>query len=79
MPKKSWASKDQQYWLYAQLPDFCITQDAKMTPSFFSKIYEEFHAQWPGPSPTAEGIAANDGNEEQAQTIKGKANESVSD
>ena len=50
-----------------------------MTPSFVSKIYKEFHAQWPVPSPTAEEIAANDGNEEQAQTIKEKASESVSD
>ena len=38
MPKKLWASKDQQDWLYAQLPDFRITQEAKTTPSFFSKI-----------------------------------------
>ena len=50
-----------------------------MTTSFFSKIYEEFHAQWIVPSPTAEEIAANDGNEEQAQTIKEEASESVSD
>ena len=79
MPKKLWASKDQQDWLYAQLPDFSITQEAKTTPSFFSKIYKEFHAQWPVPSPTAEEIATNDGNKEQAQTIKEKASESVSD
>ena len=50
--------------------------NASMTPSFF---YKEFHAQWSVPFPTAEEIAANDGNEEQAQTIKEKANESVSD
>ena len=50
-----------------------------MTPSFFSKIYQEFHAQWPVPSTTAEEIAANDGSQEQAQTIKEKASENVSD
>ena len=79
MPKKSWASKEQQDWLYAQLPNFRIAQEAKTTPSFFSKNFQEFHAQWPVLSPTAKEIAANGGSEEQAQTTKEKASESVSD
>jgi hypothetical protein len=79
MPKKSWASKEQQDWLYAQLPNFRIAQEAKTTPSFFSNIFQEFHAKWPVPSPTAKEIAADDGSQEQAQTTKEKASESVSD
>lgn len=78
MPKKSWASKEQQDWLYAQLPTFRIAQEAKTTPSFFLKIYQEFHAQWPVPAPTTEEIADDDGSQEQAQTTKEKASESVS-
>lgn len=78
MPKWSWASKEQQDWLFALLPDFRKAQEAKTTPSFFTEIYQEFHAKWPVPSPTAEEIAADDGNEEQAQTTKEKASESVS-
>lgn len=77
MPKKSWASKEQHDWLYSQLPHFRIAQEAKTTPSFFTKNFQEFHAQWPVPPPTAEDIAANEGNMEQAQTTKEKASESV--
>jgi hypothetical protein len=79
MPKKSWASKEQQDWLYGQLADFRIAQEAKTTPSFFAKIYQDFHAQWPLSSLTTEEIAADDGNTELAQTTKEKASESVSD
>jgi hypothetical protein len=78
MPKRSWASKEQQDWLYAQLPGFRKAQETKTTPSFFAGIYQEFHAQWPVPAPTAEEIAADDGNEEKAKTTKEKASESVS-
>ena len=67
MPKKLWASKDQQDWHYAQLPDFCITQEAKTTPSFFFKIYKEFHAQWPVPSPIAEERGTGTDNQGQSQ------------
>jgi hypothetical protein len=79
MPKKSWASKEQQDWLFAQLADFRIAQEAKTTPIFFAKIYQEFHAQWPLSSATAEEIDAEDGNTELAETTKEKASESVSD
>jgi hypothetical protein len=79
MPKKSWASKEQQEWLYTQLPDFRISQEAKTTPSFFLKIYQEFHAKWPVTPSTAEENAVDTGNEEQAQTTKQKASENVSD
>jgi|ERR1700679_597070 hypothetical protein len=79
MPKKTWASKEQLDWLSAQLPDFRITQDAKTTPSFFAKLYDEFHAQWPLAPPTEEEIANDDGNAELAQTTKEKASETVSD
>jgi hypothetical protein len=77
MPKKSWASQEQQHWLFDQLTAFRIAQEAKTTPSFFTKIYEEFHTQWPISPPTAGEIAANDGNAELALTIKQKASESV--
>ena len=79
MPKKSWASNEQLDWLFGHLPDFRRAQEAKTTPSFFTKIYQEFHSQWPLSSPTAEEIADDDGNAEQAQTTKEKASESVSD
>lgn len=78
MPKRSWASKQQQDWLYAQLPDFRKAQETRATPSFFAEIYEEFHAKWPVPAPTADEIAAEDGNEEKAKTTKEKASENVS-
>jgi hypothetical protein len=78
MPKKSWATEEQLVWLYAQLPDFRLAQEAKTTPSFFAKIYQDFHSQWPVPPPTSEEIAAEDGNDEKAQTTKEKASESVS-
>lgn len=55
-----------------------MAQEAKTTPCFFSKIYQEFHSLWPVPPPTAEEIAADDGNEEKARTTKEKASESVS-
>jgi hypothetical protein len=78
MPKKSWASKEQQDWLFTNLPDFRIAQEAKSTPSFFSKLYEDFHAKWPLAPLTTEEIAADEGNQELAQTNKEKASESVS-
>jgi hypothetical protein len=78
MPKKSWTSKQQLDWLFAQLPDFRIAQEARTTPSFFTKIYQEFHAQWPLSPLTANELAADDGNTELAQTTKEKASESVS-
>jgi len=78
MPKKSWTSKEQLDWLSAQLPAFRIAQEAKTTPSFFTEIYQEFHAQWPLSPLTAKEIAADDGNTELAQTTKEKASESVS-
>ena len=79
MPKKLWASKQQLEWLYGHLPEFCIAQEAKTTPSFFGKVYEEFLAQWPLSAPTAEEIAADNGNAELAKTTKEKASETVSD
>jgi hypothetical protein len=79
MPKKSWTSKEQLDWLYSQLADFRIAQEAKTTPGFFAKVYKEFHAQWPLSSATAEEIAASNGNTELAETTKEKASESVSD
>jgi hypothetical protein len=78
MPKKSWASVDQQNWLFAQLAEFHQAQDAKTTPSFFAQIFNQFHDQWPVDSPTMTEIADAEGNEEQAETVKEKASESVS-
>jgi hypothetical protein len=78
MPKKSWASVDQQNWLFAQLAEFRQAQDAKTTPSFFTKIYQQFHDEWPVDSPTTTEIADAEGSEEHAKTVKEKASESVS-
>jgi hypothetical protein len=78
MPKKSWASEDQQTWLLAQLPDFRRAQEAKVTPIFFAKLYQKFHEEWPVPSPNADEISKEDGNEEMAKTVKQKASENVS-
>jgi hypothetical protein len=47
MPKKSWASEEQQTWLLAQLGDFRQAQEAKTTPGFFIKLYKNFHETWP--------------------------------
>ena len=79
MPKKSWASKEQQTWLLAQLADFRQAQEAKTTPSFFSELYQTFHEQWPLASPNADEISEADGIEEKAKTLKQKAREHVSD
>lgn len=78
MPKKSWASEDQQTWLLAQLSDFRQAQEAKTTPIFFTELYQKFHEQWPLPSPNADEISKADGNEEMAKTVKQKASENVS-
>jgi hypothetical protein len=78
MPKKSWASEEQQTWLLAQLADFRLAQEAKTTPSFFSDLYQKFHEEWPLASPDANDISKADGNEEKAKTVKQKASETVS-
>ena len=79
MPKKSWASKEQQTWLLAQLADFCQAQETKTTPSFFSDLYQKFHKQWPLASPNSNEISEADGNDVKAKTLKQKASEHVSD
>ena len=79
MPKKSWASKEQQTWLLAQLADFRQAQETKTTPSFFSDLYQKFHEQWPLASPNSNEISEADGNDEKAKTLKQKASEHVSD
>jgi hypothetical protein len=78
MPKKSWASEDQQTWLMEQLADFRQAQEAKSTPSFFTELYPKFHARWPLASPNADEISKADGNEEKAKTLKQKVSEQVS-
>jgi hypothetical protein len=78
MPKKTWASDEQQNWLFAQLADFRQAQEAKTTPSFFTELYENFHVEWPLASPNADEISKADGNEEKAKTLKQKASEHVS-
>ena len=78
MPKKSWASEDQQTWLLARLADFRQAQEAKTTPIFFAELYKNFHEEWPLPSPNAGEISKEDGNEEVAKTVKQKASENVS-
>jgi hypothetical protein len=78
MPKKSWASEQQQTWLLAQLADFRQAQEAKTTPSFFIELYQKFHEEWPLASPNAEEISKADANEEKAKTLKQKASEQVS-
>lgn len=79
MPKKSWASNEQQTWLLAQLADFRQAQETKTTPSFFSELYQKFQEQWPLASPNSNEISEADGSEEKAKTLKQKASEHVSD
>lgn len=78
MPKKSWASEEQQIWLLAQLPDFRQAQEAKTTPRFFVELYQKFHDQWPLSTPNSDELSTADGNEEKAKTNKQKASENVS-
>ena len=78
MPKKSWASEEQQTWLFAQLADFHQAQEAKTTPIYFAELYQKFLEEWPLPSPNADKISKEDGNEEKAKTVKQKASENVS-
>ena len=78
MPKKSWASEEQQTWLLAQLGDFRQAQEAKTTPGFFIELYKNFHETWPLAPANADEISKADGNEEKANTLKQKASESVS-
>lgn len=78
MPKKPWASQEQQTWLLAKLSDFRQAQEAKSTPGFFIDLYQKFHEEWPLPCPNADEISAVDGNEEKAKTLKQKASEHVS-
>ena len=78
MPKKTWASDKQQSWLFAQLADFCQAQEAKTTPSFFRKLYENYHERWPPSPPNADELSNADENEEKAKILKQKASELVS-
>ena len=78
MPKKSWASLEQQTWLLAQLADFHQAQEAKSTPTFFLELYKNFHEKWPLAFPSTKEISKVEGNEEQPQTLKQKASENVS-
>jgi hypothetical protein len=78
MPKKSWASEEQQTWLLAQLADFRQAQEAKTTPGFFIELYQNFHEKWPLAPPNADEISKADGNDEKAITLKQKASEQVS-
>jgi len=78
MPKKSWASEEQQTWLLAKLADFRLAQEAKTTPIFFTDLYEKFHVVWPPAPPNTDEISKADGNEEKAKTAKQKASETVS-
>ena len=78
MPKKTWASDEQQSWLFAQLADFRQAQEAKTTPSFFRELYENYHEKWPLSPPDADDLSNADGNEEKAITLKQKASELVS-
>jgi ATP-dependent helicase/DNAse subunit B len=78
MPKKTWASEEQQTWLLAQLADFRQAQEAKTTPTFFADLYQKFHEEWPLASPNADEISKADENEEMAKTVKQKASENVS-
>ena len=72
MPKKSWASEEQQTWLFSKLADFCQAQEVKTTPKFFIELYQNFQEEWPLSPPNA------DGNEEKAKTVEQKASEHVS-
>jgi hypothetical protein len=78
MPKKSWASEQQQTWLLTQLANFLQAQEAKTTPSFFIKLYQKFHKEWPLASLNAKEISKADANEEKAKTLKQKASKQVS-
>ena len=78
MPKKSWASEEQQTWLLAQLGDFRLAQEAKTTTTFFTDLYQKFHELWPPAPPNTDEISKADGNEEKAKTVKQKASETVS-
>lgn len=78
MPKKSWASEEQQTWLLAKLADFRQAQEAKTTPGFFTELYKNFHETWPVAPANAEEISQADENEEKANTQKQKASEVVS-
>jgi hypothetical protein len=78
MPKKTWASEDQQTWLLAQLADFRQAQEAKTTPGYFIELFQNFHEMWPLAPPNADEISKADGNDEKAKTLKQKASEVVS-
>lgn len=78
MPKKSWASNEQQTWLFEQLADFRLAQESKAIPSYFLDIYGKFHEKWPVAPPNAAEISEAEENEEKARTDKVKASEKVS-
>jgi hypothetical protein len=78
MPKKSWASDEQQTWLLGHLLDFRNAQDSKTIPTFFTELYENFLKLWPLSAPDAEELSKADGIEEKAKTDKQKFLETVS-
>ena len=63
MPKKSWASDEQQTWLFGQLADFRLAQEEKTTPNFFIDLYEKFHLKWPIAALNANEIKEADDDE----------------
>jgi len=76
MPKKSWASEEQQTWLLAQLADFRLAREAKTTPNYLTDLYQKFHEVWPPVLKYRRNFKSR--NEEKAKTVKQKASETVS-
>jgi hypothetical protein len=56
MPKKKWATLEQEAWLQERLSDFLHAQQQKTTTTFFPPIYEAWYKMYPRPAPTAEEI-----------------------
>lgn len=47
MPKRSWASHEQSEFLYSHLPKYLEAQPKKDYNSFWSRLFEDWFAEWP--------------------------------
>ncbi|KAM6497784.1 hypothetical protein JOM56_005732 [Amanita muscaria] len=62
MTKKQWTTEAQRTWLQAKIPSYLKAKDDKVTRDFLNTTWDEFIAEFPASTPTADEVAKADGN-----------------
>jgi hypothetical protein len=71
MPKKKWATKEQEEWLEERMAAFVQAQQTKMTGQFFTSVYDAWHGTYPSANPSDKQLAAaGDATKAKASIIK---------